>query len=294
MPDYDFGSSQWWGNVFNQFLDPTDTVWGGYGDDSPLAEQDIGLPDPSDWYSGWNIAGSYDIESENLADWALFSNPSSIWELPNEWNFGSPFTSGAGGSPYFQNVDDMPVMIDYGQWMSDWGSYLPTFNTQDLLDAGTIGALQKNKNIADVLAKYSAAGKNIDRFIQRTGHTELDYLYDAALATGRLSDFKTQANIFDIQSGMEAEAYGAVGDIAAQGAFDWGEINESPYWFTTVVPQQFIPEYPGDTEASPFCDAQCYDYCQGSTTSNNPEVPGSIETCEECWSNCLVFGYWGG
>ena len=101
--------------------------------------------------------------------------------------------------------------------------------------------------------------------------------YNRALAAGKLSDFSTSANLYNIEQGYIQDAYSSIGNIAAQGAFDWGDApNESDYWITAVDPGGSS----STDESTDWCDEQCYSRCQVSPTE-----------CEECWISCVTGTY---
>ena len=285
MPDYEVGSEYWYYDLYNQFLSGGDMQPEFSGQGLPGGAP--GLPSVYDWASASgddpdaHVIGYQDVTGNIDMDWDHSFVPGS-----NAWSyqFNDPASGYAGVSAeIFQDNNQwtsqgqhMPILFNLDQWLADWAHYMPQMNTQDIADAKTIGAAARSKSIYDTMQSWLKERSSIDSYL--TGSNEkLDALYEASLASGRLSDFKTSANLYDLETGFLAEAYGAAGDIAGMGAFDWGNINESDYFITTSDPGGSS----SSDETSAYCDNVCFDMCQD---------PDNMDDCNECFNYCLSSG----
>ena len=163
--------------------------------------------------------------------------------------------------------------MNLDQWLADWSQYMPSFVPEDIESAKIVGKLAKEKNVWDILKNVNQAGADIDKFLHRGDSSKVQNIYDSALATGRLSDFQTSSNIWDIEQGYVSDVYNSLGEMAGAGAFDWGNVNEGDYFQSTVDPGGGD----GDDESSPYCASICAAAC----------IDVNDDACADCYNDCL-------
>jgi len=278
MPD--FGSEEYIWEIVNNFIGGAVAGTGQTGFGGGIMGSDlIGF----DWWGGYMPDQDYITinQYEDVGNSDIFPGgtnqfifPSSIYE--NELAGVSPLQV----DNYFAGSYFTPTVFNMSDWVQDWGLYLPTFNPEDITNLTNKAAFEKRESTWDILSKArDAENKLYDRALQGS-NTYSDFLYNSALATGRLSDFKASADVQGLQNQFDADLYGAIGDIAGLGAFDWSDEWNVDYMQTMI-----------QDDTMPLCDQECEAACQ-DFVNYNPEINlGGIEAaqaqCQDCLNACI-------
>ena len=280
-----FGSDDYIWDIVSNFLQGAlppsydDDTWGGILGGTGMIQDYVGTGEG--WSDGFNPDTGWPINYINVDGWvsgnqvgtwatSAFSNPAAGVDNLQVQNY----LSGSGGW-------GAPGVINMSDWVTDWGLYLPSFNPQDLTDIRTKQAHDKAENIWETLSKAYSAENRISNRILQGGDTHADFIYQSALATGRLSDFETTAQIQGVQNQFDNDLFNAIGDIAELGAFDWSDEWNVDYFQTIVQADSSMP----------ICDQQCEAACQNFINYNPDLNIGGIEDaqaqCQNCLDNCV-------
>ena len=202
-------------------------------------------------------------DQATYANWAEAQEESQYWADPSLPGYGIDYEG--GWNPL--------VMLNLNQWLADWGSNVPDYDPLDKQNALSIGRLKRRDNVWDILKNVNQAGSGMNKYINRPDSGKLQYLYDSALATGILSDFQTRSEIWDMEQDYISDVYSMLGETAAAGGFDWGEVNVGDYYTTTIES--------GDSGGeSDYCATMCASVCDDTNS----------EECTSCLDSCFETG----
>ena len=283
MPDYTVGTQEWLYDLYSQFWD-TSTGYSAQG------QPDFGSPHfgqgTGSWAYGQEHGGSmdyYDPSAPSVNEFMQgFANVGQYnFGDFDEWeNYNAPFGDWTEADIHYnpwQENREVGTFLNLDQWLAEWVGYMLTFDVQNLADARKIGTLERNKQVAELLDKGLSARKYINKGLVGSGNKSIDYLYDQAVSTGRLLDFKTSANLYDLEQGYLYDVYNQLGNIAGQGAFSSGGINQGA-WQTTVGGGW------GSEEATADNVNFCSSYCDDADLDNSEVTYGS------CVAGCMNTG----
>jgi hypothetical protein len=266
--DYDIGSQEWLYSLYHDFWDTNTGYSAGIQDEDGnwIESPDFNNPDfgqgSGDYAFGNEGSGSgpayggdifgYNPNAPTNADFQAGYMNVGQYDY-GTWDTGVDYTLPVGGG---LTADTTGTFLNLDQWLSEWGQYMPLLSDQDIQGARNIGKLAKDKQMAETLNQGQRGLNYIQGELRSTGKKDIDHLYKQALGQGRLLDFKTAANIYNIEQNYLYDVYGALGDMASQGAFSSGGINEG-VWQTSVGGYAGGWGEDADPDNVNFCTSQC-------------------------------------
>jgi len=185
--------------------------------------------------------------------------------------FQGLFNNASGTSPtsYISYNDDN--FINMGKWRRDWMNlYMPQTNEKDYRNIGLVGQVDKTNKINDIINKGYAAGNDLYKRAIQGGNTYSSFIYDRALATGRLSDFSIYNEEKDFERAFQTDLFSTIGDIAQLGAFNLSNYSEE-------YPEG-ISEMPDDTSID--LNWLCGQYPNNPLCSDDSDDNDDVSVCD--------------
>jgi hypothetical protein len=336
VPDYTVGSQDWLYDLYSSFFQGS-----GVGG---MQYQDEGDLNVEDWQSGVNYLGSAGagggiwLDDENIASDFFIGDTGDYSPLGLEWMYNEDLFNQMqaetdvelldllgeanewtweGMNLWGQFYPNPGIIQNLGAWESDFGVYMPQLNLSNLEAAKRVGNLSKSSTVRDSLMRgfqgmdtlkdYTMTGGNKDQY---------NLVLDTALASGRLEDFATIANIKNIEDAYMTDVFTQMGDIASQGGFDFGDFGEEDSYFEATVDPDVGSGFGAGMASSPLCDSTCENVCatpqylgldgnpswdvnnaqsmedDGPTIiMNNYQIVGE-SACYSCYVDCVETGTW--
>ena len=112
--------------------------------------------------------------------------------------------------------------LNIDNWQNEWmnSGYLPVANKEDYDSISSVGLIDKKNKIDNIFAKGYSAGNDLFKRAIQGDNTYSSFIYDRALASGRLSDFSIYNDEKDFERAFEADLFSSIGNMAELGAFD--------------------------------------------------------------------------